>query len=120
MSDNTPKWLVEIGRRGQQRVTGRPVPPMPPDLQHAKVKSVDPVESVTLEKDFRSLIDECGEEQEYELNGRILDAMSENRLTSKQAVRLLRALFKKIDGGPGCQLVDSAGEPHDLDRWGAA
>jgi hypothetical protein len=118
MSDNQPQWLNEIGRRAQVRVTGRPVPPISGSVSVAK--ELDEKAAAVLEQDFRTVIDQCDERDEVDVNGRILDAMTANRLSSKQAVRLLRALFKKIDGGPGFQRVDDQGELHDVNRWGAA
>lgn len=116
MANEQPPWLTEIGRRAQVRATGRPVPPMPAGLRPAK--QLDRAAAVSLEQDFRLLVEGSTPDQEAEINARILDAMSENRLSSAQAMRLLGALFRKNDGGPGLQRVMADGSTEDFNRWG--
>ena len=116
--EQIPQWLAEIGRRAQERTTGRPVPPIEGSIKVAK--ELDEAAATRLENDFRDAIEASSPDDEYDLNRRILDAVTGNRLSSKQGVRLLRSLFRKNDGGQGCQTVDAAGNIHDLDRWGAA
>lgn len=118
MSEDVPQWLQEIGRRPRPRETGRPVPPISGSV--AVQKELDANAAARLEQDFRAVIDSCQPEDEYDLNGRILDAMTANRITSRQALGLLGALFAKFDGGPGMSRIDADGNPQPFSRWGAA
>jgi hypothetical protein len=117
-SEQVAPWLAEIGRRAQVRQTGRPVPPITQGLNVAK--ELDERSAAKLEEDFRDAIRSSEPEDEYDLNSRILDAVTCNRLSSKQGVRLLRMLFGRNDGTPGFQRIDEQGEMHDVNRWGAA
>lgn len=117
-SDELPRWLTEIGRRPVPHNSGRPVPQISGSI--TVQKELDPTESARLEQDFRTVIDSCCHEDEYELNGRILDAMTANRISSRQAMVLLGALFAKFDGGEGMSRIDSDGNAVPYRRWGAA
>lgn len=118
MNADVPNWLQEIGRRPRPHDTGRPVPPISGSV--TVQKELDDNAAARLEQDFRSVIDSCQPDDEHELNGRILDAMTANRITSRQALGLLRALFAKFDGGLGMSRIDADGNPQPYSRWGAA
>jgi hypothetical protein len=118
MNDDLPQWLQEIGRRPRPHNTGRPVPPISGSI--TVQKELDQNAATRLEQDFRVVIESCGPEDEYDLNQRILDAMTANRLSSRQAMNLLSSLFSKFDGGPGLNRIDANGNPVPYHRWGAA
>lgn len=117
-SDDLAPWLQEIGRRPVLHQCGRLTPPISGSIKVAK--ELDETAADVLVKDFRAVIESCTEEQEQEINGRILDAMTGNRLDSARAYRLLAALFRKCDGCQGISRIDSDGNPQPLNRWGAA
>lgn len=117
-SDDVAQWLQDIGRRAKPHETGRPVPPISGAI--TVQKDLDTNAAARLEQDFRTVIESCGPEDEYDLNGRILDAMTANRLSSRQAMNLLGSLFAKFDGGPGMNRIDADGNPVPFHRWGAA
>lgn len=117
-TEELPQWLQEIGRRPVQRVCGRPVPPIAGSLR--REKELDERASVRLEQDFRLVVESCTEDQEYVVNGQVLDAMTGNRLDSRQAYRLLSALFRKFNQCQGISRIDAEGNPQPLNRWGAA
>jgi hypothetical protein len=83
-------------------------------------KEIDPIAASRLEQDFVLVIESCRPEDEYDLNQRILDAMTANRLSSRQAMNLLGSLFAKLDGGPGMNRIDADGNAVPYRRWGAA
>lgn len=118
MSEDVPQWLQDIGRRARPHETGRPVPPISGSI--TVQKELDATEAARLDQDFRTVIESCGPEDEYDLNGRILDAMTANRISSRQAMTLLGALFAKFDGGHGMCRIDADGKPVPYHRWGAA
>lgn len=111
-------WLQEIGRRPRPHVCGRPVPPIAGSLR--REKELDEKASVRLEQDFRLVVEACAEDQEHEVSGQVLDAMTGNRIDSRQAYRLLSALFRKFSQCQGISRIDAAGNPQPLNRWGAA
>lgn len=118
MIEDVPQWLKDIGRRARPHTTGRPVPPISGSI--TVQKELNATDATRLEQDFLTVIDSCVPEDEYELNGRILDAMTGNRLSSRQAMSLLGALYAKFDGGPGMSRIDATGNPVPFHRWGAA
>lgn len=118
MSDDVPQWLQEIGRRAAAHDSGRPVPHIPHGL--ARAKELDEAAALRLEQDYRVVLDTCTEDDEPQLNAQILDAMTANRLSSKQAYVLLSALFRKFSGSQGISRIDAEGNAQPLNRWGAA
>lgn len=118
MSNDVPQWLQDIGRSPSKHQLGRQVPPISRSI--TVQRELDAKESSRLDQDFRTVIELCTQEDEYELNGRILDAMTANRISSRQAMNLLGELFAKLDGGPGMNRIDSEGNPIPYRRWGAA
>jgi hypothetical protein len=111
-------WLVEINRSPVPHQCGRPTPPIPEGLKVEK--ELDEAASAKLEQDFRTVIGTCEKADEADLNARILDAMTGKRLSSKQAYRLISALFRKFDECQGISRIDANGDPQPLNRWGAA
>jgi hypothetical protein len=55
-----------------------------------------------------------------DFNARILDAMTESKLSSKQTMQLLTRLFSRFSGTAGLSRVTAAGQVEPLNRWGAA
>lgn len=117
-AEELPQWLREIGRRPKPHESGRPIPSMPDGLR--REKEVDEAAASKLEKDFRFVIETCDKADEHQVNARILDAMTANRLRSDQAYRLLSALFRRFDNCHGISRIDADGNPQPLNRWGAA
>lgn len=117
-SEDLAPWLKEIGRRPVPHQCGRPTPPISGSIR--REKELDERAAERLAQDFRVVIDSCTEDQEREINGQILDAMTGNRLDSARAYRLLSAMFRKFDGCQGISRIDAAGNPQPLNRWGAA
>ena len=104
---NTPKWMEEVGRRAAPRQVGRPVPA----IGNITVASeLDEAKASRLEADYRKAIEDCQPDGVDDLNARILDAMTGNRLSSAQAYRLLLALFTKGSDTPGLSTVSRAGD----------
>jgi hypothetical protein len=114
-SEDLPQWLIDIGRRPATRTTGRPVPPISGSVKVAA--ELDEDAAAKLEKDFRIAIDLCGPEDEPDINGRILDAMTGNRISSVQAHRLLCALFSKFDKRGRLSRVDASGDLQPVTEW---
>lgn len=117
-AEDLPQWLREIGRRPKPHDSGRATPPVPHGLR--RENEVDEAAASKLEKDFRFVIETCDKADEQQVNARILDAMTANRLRSDQAYRLLSALFRRFDNCQGISRIDSNGNPQPLNRWGAA
>ena len=122
--DDSPQWLVEIGRRPAPHNTGRPVPPISDKLQ-AKINAgvlpeFDEAASLRHFEEYGFAVDACGEHEVDEFNARILDAMTERKLSSKQAMQLLGRLFTRFSGTAGLSRVNAAGHVEPLNRWGAA
>lgn len=117
-SEDLPQWLREIGRRPKAHISGRPIPPVPDSIK--REKEVDEASAAKLEKDFRFVIETCDKADEQQVNARILDAATGNRLRSDQAYRLLSALFRRFDNCQGISRIDADGNPQPLNRWGAA
>jgi len=118
ISDELPKWLQEIGRSPKPHNSGRPVPPISGSIR--KEQELDERAAGRLEQDFRAVIESCSVDQESEINGQVLNAMTGNRLSSAQAYRLLSSLFRKFDECQGISRIDADGNPQPLNRWGAA
>jgi hypothetical protein len=123
-NDDSPQWLVEIGRRPAPHNTGRPVPPISDKLQ-AKINAgvlpeFDEAASHRHFDDYWFAVDACGEHEVDQFNARILDAMTERKLSSKQAMQLLGRLFSRFSGTAGLSRVTAAGQVEPLNRWGAA
>lgn len=115
--EEIPRWLIEIGRRPKHRETGRPVPPISGTIRVDR--ELDEAKAAVLEREFASVIEDSTPDQEYELNQRILDAMTGNRLGSNQAYRLLLRLFTKNGhNSPGLSRVDSDGNLEPV-SWSA-
>lgn len=117
-TEELPKWLQEIGRSPRPQSAGRPVPAIPHGMK--REPELDEHAAAKLERDYRFVIESCSQEEEQQLNAKMLDAMTANRLSSKQALQLLRSLFAKFDGGIGMCRIDAEGNPQPLNRWGAA
>lgn len=115
-----PQWMQEIGRSPAPHQCGRPTPAIPDEVKHAKApKEVNETDAAKLEQDFRTVINSCCEDDEAQITARILNAMTGNRLHSRQAYRLLASLYRKFDGTAGISVIDAAGDVHPLNRWGA-
>ena len=116
-TEDLPQWLVEMGRRPAVRQTGRPVPPISGSIKHAK--EFDEAAAATLERDYMTVIETSTPQDEYELNGRILDAMTANRLSSSQTYRLLVALYRRTDGAVGLSVLRGDGRAELVGDWRA-
>jgi hypothetical protein len=123
-SDDLPQWLAEIGRSPARHQSGRPVPPIGDRLQAklnaGAVPEFNEAESLRHFEEYGFAVDACGEHEVNDFNARILDAMTENKLSSKQTMQLLTRLFSRFSGTAGLSRVTAAGQVEPLNRWGAA
>ena len=98
------------GRKPVWRQSGRPVQDIPAKLRGADMRRpVDPLEAQRLFDEFAMLIDSCCESNEQDTIARILDAMDAVRISPPQAEKLLRRLFRKLDGWAGMCRIDRDG-----------
>jgi len=98
------------GSKPVWRQRGRAVPDIPERLKGCDMrKPVDPETSQRLFDEFASLIAGGGPDDEKDTLGRIMDAMDAVRISPPQAEKLLKKLFRSIDGGPGMCRIDREG-----------
>jgi hypothetical protein len=98
------------GSKPVWRQSGRDVPDIPERLKGCDMKKpVDPSSSQRLFDEFASVIAAGGPSDEKDTHCRIMDAMDAGRISPPQAEKLLRKLFRSIDGGPGMCRIDREG-----------
>ena len=98
------------GSKPVWRDRGRAVPDIPERLKGCDMrKPVDPETSQRLFDEFVSLITSGGPDDEKDTHCRIMDAMDAVRISPAQAEKLLKKLFRSIDGGPGMCRIDREG-----------
>jgi len=116
MQTDRPAWMTELKRQARPHQTGRPTPPMRRGLEVHK--EVDADASVQYAADLAVLVADIDLKQADEVEARILDSMTANRITSKQAMRVLSALYRRITPGPGLsRIVSATGDAEPVDRW---
>lgn len=92
------EWLKESGLRAKPAVDPFPVPPIPPGLKVER--HLDEGKAARLVTDFEVAIEhEDTRDGLAWLMGKVLDSMTANRLSSRQAFRLVAAVVRKVNGG---------------------
>lgn len=98
------------GSKPVWRQRGRAVPGIPERLKGCDMrKPVDPSSSQRLFDEFASVIAGGGPGDENDTHCRIMDAMDAGRISPPQAEKLLKKLFRSIDGGLGMCRIDRDG-----------
>jgi hypothetical protein len=102
--DDRPEWLRELGKWPVLPKQRYPVPPIKGSIRVEKTFDAD--SAAGLVKDYEAAISSVADADEAEeLRGMILDAMTANRISPVQAVRLITSVILKIEGGTGSRRI---------------
>ena len=99
--DGRPPWLRDDGRQAAAAKHRYAIPPVPAALKGiSDTKPLDEEKADRLFREFMTVVDEAdGTEGLEELRLQVLDTMTANRISSLQAVRLIAAIIRRIEGG---------------------